>query len=274
MRPIRYRGLLRRLAGAAVVGFLAPPAAIAAACAPGGLGDGRAVEISAASSPAIGGIDSRAAKAAPDNTFQPLALRDGEIVLTFDDGPGPETISEVLAALEQHCVKATFFLLGRNAKRHPELVRRLVAAGHGIGSHTWSHARLSDLPAAAARREIEQGQAAIAGALAGMAEAPSATAFFRFPNLAYSEPLVTWLQDRGTVSVSADITTKDWSNPPAEQTLRAVLRQLERRRKGIVLLHDLQPNTAALLPRLLDALAAGGYRVVTLQAAHPGADTD
>jgi peptidoglycan/xylan/chitin deacetylase (PgdA/CDA1 family) len=245
---------------------LAPLPAAAQGC----LESGRTIAVDVAQTPAIGAIDSRAAKAGPDNTFQPLALEDHEVVLTFDDGPEPQTTPLVLAALKSRCATATFFLLGRNAKKHPALVRRILAEGNTLGSHTWSHASLEKLPEAAATREIEDGQKAIRAALAGSARTSAGDGLFRFPNLAYTPALLAWLRERGTVAVSADIATRDWANPPGEQTLKSVLRQLERRHKGIILLHDSKPNTAALLPALLDALAAGGYRVARLQPAGAG----
>ena len=72
-------------------------------------------------------------------------LRTGEIVLTFDDGPWPVTTAAVLAALEQHCTKAIFFSIGKHATYHPEILKEVVAKGHSVGTHTWSHADLSKL---------------------------------------------------------------------------------------------------------------------------------
>jgi peptidoglycan/xylan/chitin deacetylase (PgdA/CDA1 family) len=233
-------------------------------CPASGLGDGRRIEIDPQRTPAIGAIDSQADRESSDNVFQPLDLRDREVVLTFDDGPDPRGTPQVLQALARHCVKATFFLLGRNAKRHAGLVRRIAAAGHSLGSHTWSHAMLTTLPPAAAQQEIASGIASIRRALREAPEGPGEIAFFRFPNLAYTAGLLAWLRAENTAAFSADIATRDWANPPGRETLDEVLRKLDQRGKGIILLHDNQPNTAALLPDLLEALAAGGYRVAHL----------
>ena len=67
-------------------------------------------------------------------------------MLTFDDGPWPATTQKVLAALAQECVRATFFLIGKPASEHPELVRRIAAEGHTIGHHTWTHRSLMRIP--------------------------------------------------------------------------------------------------------------------------------
>src|SRR5882762_8362384 len=70
---------------------------------------------------------------------QTLPLADKEVVLTFDDGPFAATTPRVLAALAHECVRATFFLIGRSASEHPELVRKIAAEGHTVGHHTWLH---------------------------------------------------------------------------------------------------------------------------------------
>ena len=78
---------------------------------------------------------------------QTLPLEDHEVVLTFDDGPWPPTTPRVLAALARECVRATFFLIGKPASEHPDLVRRIAAEGHTIGHHTWLHRSLMRIPA-------------------------------------------------------------------------------------------------------------------------------
>ena len=79
---------------------------------------------------------------------QTLPLGDHEVVLTFDDGPWPATTPKVLAALAAQCVRATFFLIGKPASEHPELVRRIAAEGHTIGHHTWTPPQPDADPAA------------------------------------------------------------------------------------------------------------------------------
>src|SRR5262245_14121691 len=73
---------------------------------------------------------------------QTLPLEDREVVLTFDDGPWPSTDRKILAALAQECVRATFFLIGKPASEHPEMVRRMAAEGHTLAHHTWTHHNL------------------------------------------------------------------------------------------------------------------------------------
>src|SRR5437762_9216390 len=96
------------------------------------LGTSRVLSVDAASYPRVG------LKSFP----QTLPLEDHEVVLTFDDGPWPATDQKVLAALAHECVRATFFLIGKPASEHPELVKRMAAEGHTVGHHSWSHHNL------------------------------------------------------------------------------------------------------------------------------------
>ena len=105
---------------------------------------------------------------------QTLPLGDHEVVLTFDDGPWPPTTRRVLAALARECVRATFFLIGKSASEHPDLVRRIAAEGHSIGHHTWSHPSLARIPAEQAVESIAveverigEGQRYVTSLLAG-----------------------------------------------------------------------------------------------------------
>ena len=89
------------------------------------------------------------------------------MVLTFDDGPWPGDTDRVLAALRHECVRATFFVLGRNVVAHPALARRALAEGHTVGHHTYSHPLLNRMPLGRAEAEIERGIAAVDTALYG-----------------------------------------------------------------------------------------------------------
>src|SRR3954471_12910584 len=137
---------------AAIVALIACTAAAQAAeCPrPGTLGTSRVLAVDAAHTPRVG------LKSFP----QTLPLDDHEVVLTFDDGPWPPTTPRVLAALAQQCVRATFFLIGKPASEHPDLVRSIAAQGHTIGHHTWSHRSLMRIPPGETKQEIDRGIAA------------------------------------------------------------------------------------------------------------------
>ncbi len=220
------------------------------------LGTARVLSVSVATTPRVG------RKQFP--TTLPLAAK--EVVLTFDDGPWPGTTPKVLAALERECVRATFFLLGRNALAAPALVQRELAAGHTVAHHTFAHPLLSRLRLAAADAEVDRGIAAVERAAYGATGAGSPskpkTPFFRFPGFAASPALLERMQARGLVVFGADLWASDWSPMTPAQELALVLRRLDAAGRGIILFHDTKAQTANMLPAFLRALKARGYSVV------------
>ena len=188
-------------------------------------------------------------------------LQPGEVVLTFDDGPWPHHTPAVLAALAANCTKAVFFPIGEHSMWAPEILRQVAAAGHTIGSHTWSHKDLAKLSAQDAKDEIEKGISAVHWALGGPA-AP----FFRFPALSHSPEMLTYLGQRNIAIFSADMDSLDFKIRKPDQVIASVLAKLKKNGKGIVLMHDFQRATAEAAPELLRQLKAGGYKVVFVKA--------
>ena len=209
---------------------------------------------------------------------QTLALQDHEVVLTFDDGPLPATTKLVLDALSRECVKATFFLIGRNAAANPELVKREIREGHTVGSHSWSHpaVTLRGLSDSAARNEIIKGMNAVD--MAGWGETgPDGkphVPFFRFPGFADTAPLLQFLKEQGIAVFGTDIWAEDWKPMTPQTQLQLVLRRLERAGRGVILLHDVHAQTAAMLPDFLRTLKARGYKVVHIVPAAGAFSTD
>ena len=197
---------------------------------------------------------------------QTLDLADHEVVLTFDDGPWPATTPQVLDALARQCVKATFFLIGRNAAAAPWLVRREIAEGHTLGHHTFSHpaATLRGVPDAVARRDIDKGFAADDEAAYGQAAAEPRVPFFRFPGFADTPELVSWLEGRNIAIFGADLWASDWLLMTPQAELHLVLERLEAHKGGILLLHDTRRETARMLPELLVELKKRGFKIVHL----------
>ncbi len=190
---------------------------------------------------------------------QTLPLAPKEVVLTFDDGPVPGTTPHVLETLRQDCVRATFFLLGRNAAAHPEIARRIAAGGHSVGHHSYSHPLLSHLSLRAAEAEIDRGLDAIEKALGRPGNVKS---FFRFPGFAASPALLKLAAERGMIVFGADLWASDWNPMTPQQELRLVTERIAAARGGIVLLHDTQRQTAAMLPGLIRWLKRQGYTIV------------
>jgi peptidoglycan/xylan/chitin deacetylase (PgdA/CDA1 family) len=218
---------------------------------PSALGVSRTVQIDATGGPGFGMSQYR------DYDF----LQPGEVVLTFDDGPWPATTPMVLAALKAECLQATFFPIGKHATWHPEVLKQVIAAGHTLGSHTWSHQNLSRKSPQEAKDEIEKGMSAVA-MMAGTPIAP----FFRYPQLRQTADLKAYLAQRNVAAFSIDIDSEDFKIKKPDVLVRSTMAALKKKGKGIILMHDLHKWTALALPELLAQLKANGYKVVHIRA--------
>jgi len=192
-------------------------------------------------------------------------LRDHEVVLTFDDGPWPGNTERVLKALADQCTKAMFFTIGEHAGWHPEILKKVAAAGHTVGTHTWSHKDLSRLSEEDAKAEIEKGIAAVSIALGNKPVDP----FFRFPALRHPPEMLKYLGTRNIAVFSTDMDSFDFKIHKPEQVIKSVMSKLEKHGKGIVLMHDFQHGTSEALPELLKRMKAGGYKIVQVKGKTP-----
>jgi peptidoglycan/xylan/chitin deacetylase (PgdA/CDA1 family) len=190
-----------------------------------------------------------------------LPLNDHEVVITFDDGPLPPWSDKALDILKSQCVKVAYFIIGEMARAYPDVVRREYEAGDTIGTHSMTHpSRFQKLSGDKLAYQIDDGIAAVGAALGDPNElAP----FFRIPGLGRSEIVEKALADRSLVVFSADVVADDWFHhiKPAQIVQRAMSR-LDKRGRGILLLHDIHPWTVAALPELLKELKDHGYHVV------------
>jgi peptidoglycan/xylan/chitin deacetylase (PgdA/CDA1 family) len=229
-----------------------------AACTnPNALGVGRTVEIDTTGGPGFG-----------FEHFKELDfLKEKEVVLTFDDGPWLGNTPGVLKALAEECTTGIFFIIGKHATYYPEILKQVYAAGHTIGSHTWSHAALTNKKLSEDQRkeEIEKGFSAVKWALGGVSPAP----FFRFPALQHPPEMVTYLGTRNIAIFSCDLDSFDFKARNAQQVIDVTFKKLDKLGKGIILMHDFHKHTAEALPELLRRLKAGGYKVVAMRAKAP-----
>lgn len=177
----------------------------------------------------------------------------GKVALTFDDGPSAELTPWVLNTLRRHGVRATFFVLGRRARVHPELLAKIQADGHEIGSHGFSHTSLRSLGPEAIVRELDDTTEAIVEATG------TAPTLFRPPFGRYADSAVALVADRGMNLVLWNADGRDWDGD-AEAIVQRVLDQA--RPGAIVLLHDRETETARALPRILEGLHRKGLAVV------------
>jgi peptidoglycan/xylan/chitin deacetylase (PgdA/CDA1 family) len=243
------------------------PSAMPTSCSnPNALGVARVVEIDTTGGPGFGFEHFKA------HDF----LREGEVVLTFDDGPWPKNTPAVLAALQAHCTKAIFFPIGLHATYEPGILKQVAAAGHAVGSHTWCHQDLSKTKGRCQINgktesveynpidEIEKGISAVRWAVGG----PTAP-YFRFPALRQPPELIEYLGKRNIGIFSADMDSFDFKMRKPEQVRQSVMAKLKKHGKGIVLMHDFQHATAEAAMDLLNDLKAGGYKVVFMKPKAP-----
>ena len=246
---VRTRSWIVLCLGLLVVGS---PAALAADCPghPDALGTSRTLVVDPREHPRIGTMQYR----------ETLPLKDHEVVLTFDDGPLPKYSNQILKLLDDECIKATFFIIGEQAKANPEGVRKLVAAGHTVGTHSMSHPLTFD------RMPIDKAEAEINGGIqwtsAAMTDPSKLAPFFRIPGLMRAEGVENLLISRGIQVWSADFPADDWRHVSSDRVYQLAIQRLEAKGKGILLLHDIQPRTVAALPKIIRDLKAKGYRIV------------
>lgn len=188
----------------------------------------------------------------------------GQIALTFDDGPHVTRTPRVLQILSDAGIKATFFEIGRNASAHPEIARRVLAAGHTVGSHTFSHPNLARLAEPHAEMEVESGDASVALAL-GLK--PGELPFFRFPYGANTAPEQSFVQKRGNTTVFWSMDSQDWKIRDPHRLFLNVLSELDRAQHGIILFHDIHEQTVIVLPHVLAELRARHMKTVFFVAA-------
>jgi peptidoglycan/xylan/chitin deacetylase (PgdA/CDA1 family) len=241
-----------------LAGLVAQPA-LAASCPgnPDALGTSRTIVVDPREHPRIGTMQ----------YSETLPLEDHEVVLTFDDGPIPKYSNQILAMLAEQCVQATFFIIGRMAREYPEGVRKLITAGHSVGTHTQNHPlTMNRLPIEQAQKEIDDGIASVKAALGDPAQL---SPFLRIPGLLRAGVVEDYLASQGIQTWSADFPADDWRHVSSQTVHNLAMSRIAAKGKGILLLHDIQARTVAALPGILRDLKAGGFRIVHVVAATP-----
>src|SRR5262245_506703 len=179
-----------------------------------------------------------------------------EVLLTFDDGPDPQTTPQVLDILRREKVPAVFFLVGHNAERYPALVKRAAAEGHTLANHTWDHGYLTKMEPDCALAQVEATRNAIR-ALTGF-QSP----WFRPPGGHYDSEVVKVVRQLGLTVVLWTDNPSDWLRLPPHDIESRALRHLTP--GGIVLLHDTIPETVAMLPDFIRQVKARGFQFVPI----------
>ena len=182
------------------------------------------------------------------------------VALTFDDGPSENLTPAVLDLLKRYSARATFFPIGRELERHPELARRALEEGHEIGCHTYSHVYLGGRGEARLKAELDRCDEVFPRTLGIRPD------LFRFPGLSYSDALVRLVSGRGYAVVSCSLDSYDWRIKDARQLARRVTSLV--RPGDIVLMHDgdwLDRNRQLeALDLILKTLQQQGYEFLTV----------
>ncbi|MBV8815810.1 MAG: polysaccharide deacetylase family protein [Verrucomicrobia bacterium] len=179
------------------------------------------------------------------------------IAMTFDDGPSPETTPRLLDILKQRNIKATFFMIGQNAQRNPEIVKRILAEGHEIGNHSWTHPQLSKLSDQRVTDEITKTQDAIKDA------SGYTPVLLRPPYGAITSRQKDWIEKQFGLSIIMwSVDPFDWKRPGASVIEQRILAGA--RPGSIILSHDIHKQTVDAMPATLDALAQKGFKFVTV----------
>lgn len=179
------------------------------------------------------------------------------VAMTFDDGPHPSLTPQLLDILAQRQIRATFYVIGSRVVRQPELTRRIAAAGHEIGNHTWSHPSLSALSDDAVLSELDRTTWAVHEAVGR----PPVTMRPPYGNLHGRQRLMVH-GTRNLPTVLWSVDPEDWRRPgPSVVTERIVSRSHP---GAVILAHDIQGGTVRAMPATLDRLIARGYQFVTV----------
>jgi len=197
----------------------------------------------------------------------------GQFVLTFDDGPNPKVTPKILDTLKEHKVQgAVFFVTGANAQRYPDLLKRIVAEGHVLGNHTWSHPDLTKVSQATMLSELKKTDAAVDKVLGY--DYP--LKLVRPPYGATNKSVLGTLHDKyGGKSVVWQVDSLDWrvqsdlrqgkkTTPLTDRVVSGVKAMDKKGNGGVILMHDIHSNTAKDLDKVLDTLEAKGYKTISI----------
>jgi peptidoglycan-N-acetylglucosamine deacetylase len=179
------------------------------------------------------------------------------IAMTFDDGPSSATTPRLLDILKERHIKATFFMIGQNVEQNPDIVRRILAEGHEIGNHSWTHPQLSKLPEDKVTEELTKTQDAIRNACG------YTPTIMRPPYGAITKAQREWIETQFGMNVILwTVDPFDWKRPGESVIEQRILAGAKP--GAIILSHDIHKQTVDAMPATLDALAAKGFKFVTV----------
>jgi peptidoglycan/xylan/chitin deacetylase (PgdA/CDA1 family) len=179
------------------------------------------------------------------------------VAMTFDDGPHPSLTPKLLDILKERNIKCTFFLIGQNMKAYPQIVRRIIAEGHEIGAHTYTHCSLTSRSDAQIRSELQRSEEALMAAAnyrPQLVRPPYGAINTRIKQLMFSE--------FGYSTIMWSVDPQDWRRPGVSVVTSRLVSGA--RPGAIMLAHDIHPPTIQAVPAMFDQLLAKGYQFVTV----------
>lgn len=191
-------------------------------------------------------------------TVTSASLPQCHVNITFDDGPHAKWTREMLAILAEQNVSANYFVLGKQVKLYPNVTREIAAAGHIVGNHTYSHSNLPKLDPARAAEEVASGFRMLLEVFGEY------NPFFRFPYGASTKYLKSYAYQNHWLDFFWTMDTLDWKITDPEKLYLNVLKEIEREKRGVMLFHDIHPQTIAVVPFILSELNEAGYTSVLI----------
>ena len=178
----------------------------------------------------------------------------GEVSFTFDDGPDPEVTPKVLDVLREANVKAAFFVIGRIAEKHPELVRQMVSEGHAVGNHTYNHDYV--FSKAAAEKQVTEGQEVIEKIIGKKPK------YFRPPFGVMTPEIASAIRKEKCAVIGWDLRSQDGRIRTKEATINRVKSHLKK--STVLLFHDTNPTTPDALREIIHLCKQNGMKIVSL----------
>ncbi|PYJ25725.1 MAG: polysaccharide deacetylase family protein [Verrucomicrobia bacterium] len=190
-------------------------------------------------------------------TFSSVHVDGPYIAMTFDDGPSATLTPKLLDLLAGRHIKVTFFVIGENVAEHPEIVARAAREGHEIGNHSWSHPNFAKMSEERVRQQLWQTDTAIQNATG------TRPTLMRPPYGSITAREKRWIHDElGYDIILWDVDPYDWKRPGPAVVRSRIIKETQP--GSIVLSHDIHPGTIEAMPSTLDALAAKGFKFVTV----------
>jgi peptidoglycan-N-acetylglucosamine deacetylase len=193
----------------------------------------------------------------PQITFNSVYVEEPYVAMTFDDGPHATLTPKLLDMLAARKIKATFFIIGQNAVEYPQIMKRIVAEGHELANHSWSHPNLGKMGDDGVRSQLQKTDDAIKAA------AGKRTTLFRPPYGSITPRQKQWIFEAfGYRTIIWDVDPFDWKRPGPGVIRDRIVAQA--RPGSIILMHDIHPGSIEAMPPTFDALLAKGMKFATV----------